>query len=95
MAEGNGMWCKKCGTEISELAAFCPLCDNPDGESGHTPEEKRGTRIRIIAAVIVIVVLVAAFAVHHYYTHLTVAPQLTTPSSSLTISSVTDGVRLD
>lgn len=88
------MRCKKCGTEISELAVSYVKCGNTDLESERTPAEKRGILISRVLAVIVVIILIAAFAVHYYNTNRVVHP-VHTPSVILTLSNVTDGVRLN
>lgn len=59
------MFCKKCGTEYSDDAKFCPNCATPNGDSAATPvtptqppkKKKKGWIVAIIAVVILIVVI--------------------------------------
>ena len=69
------------------------MCGSPAVEPEHTPEEKRGTKVRIIAAVIVVAVLVVAFTIHYIESH-QFHGGIDPPYSVLSSSIVTDGVKL-
>lgn len=64
------MFCKKCGTEYSEDAKFCPNCATPNSEMASTqapvapmqPPKKKKKGLIAVAVVVAVVVLIAIIA---------------------------------
>ena len=66
------MYCKYCGAEVPNGAAFCPNCGKPVGSgaaaapaqpAAPAPKKKSGGKIAVLAAVLVLLAAAAALGV--------------------------------